>query len=212
MDQKLTTDPQNISPGATPPVGGRDVEFRFRAHVHEYICPANPGRDKLGSRSVFAGGGITNCPDWQEVFAQLVNERMVELLRTETSLPGEIVLSVLNPRRLNFPINDPSASQFQITWEHSYLQQTKAISLWFPKDSEGPISLFETGKWMMSAKPFFLGIEPGYPRTEELLAHIYAVRPHLQAAESLEQHATNVARWALTRGRHSHGESAHPKL
>lgn len=200
MSQNHDINKQFTSTDSGVPLNREDVQFRFRSHVQEYICPASPERKALGRHSVFAGGGITNCPDWQVAFAELVNDQLAALSSLDGSPDEECQLSILNPRRTNFPIHDPTASQFQIAWEHTFLEQVKAVSLWFPNGSEGPISLFETGKWMMSAKPFFLGIEPGYARKEELLAHIQAVRPNLQAAESLEEHATNVAKWALGTG------------
>lgn len=178
-----------------------EIHFRFRTHVHEYICPASPEKKDLGNQSIFAGGGITNCPDWQLEFAELVNEKLSELIATGAATNKLSFASILNPRQIKFPIADPNASLAQITWEHNYLQCVKAISLWFPKDSEGPISLFETGKWMMHPKPLFLGIEPEYPRKDALIAHVQAVRPNIRIAKTLQEHADNVALWAAGIGK-----------
>ena len=136
---------------------------RFLTHVHEFICPSEPDLITLGRFSVFAGGGITDCPDWQVLLPQLVNEKLARAV-PEHRPESAPMLTVLNPRRAFFPLGDPNASPFQIAWEHRYLKLAAALSMWFPKDSEGPISLFETGRWLLSAKPFFLGIEPGYRR------------------------------------------------
>ena len=191
----------------TSDIGREDITFRFKPHVAEYICPGTPNKEKLGNASVFAGGGITNCPDWQEELVGLVDQHISQLSNPhEVSDPHEADLhearaTIINPRRTHFPIHDPTASLFQINWEASYLAMCKATSFWFPSNTEGPITLFETGKWMMRSKPFFVGIEPGYPRARELLAHIKAVRPDLEPACSLSDHARNIALWALGQGR-----------
>ena len=62
--------------------------------------------DKL---SIFIAGGITNCPDWQSEIVELLNN-------------ADVVL--LNPRRKNFPINEPRASKEQIQWEFENLSNT----------------------------------------------------------------------------------------
>jgi hypothetical protein len=100
---------------------------------------------------VFLAGGITGCPDWQ---SDLIN-----LLR------GEDIV-VLNPRRDNWPINDPSASEEQIKWEFNNFFNADIISFWFPKETLCPITLYELG-WVSGCEPVFdlaIGIEPGYER------------------------------------------------
>ena len=73
----------------------------------------------------FLAGGITNCPDWQH--------DVVEVLRGfEAKHLGELDdLVLFNPRRENFPINDPNAALEQITWEFKWLQQMDIFSMWF---------------------------------------------------------------------------------
>lgn len=199
MNDSPSAGVQPQDPTPETPLQREDAQFRFHSHVHEYLCPAAPDKKQLGARSVFAGGGITNCPDWQVEFARLVNEKFAALVGGDVSSTDYV--SILNPRRPHFPIGDPNASPIQIAWEHKYLRASKAISLWFPNATEGPISLFETGKWMMHAKPMFLGIEPGYPRTEELIAHVKAVRPGVEVSDTLDAHAERVAQWAAGKGR-----------
>ena len=36
-----------------------------------------------------------------------------------------------NPRRKDFPINDPIASEEQITWEFEHLKNSDIIIFWF---------------------------------------------------------------------------------
>ena len=83
----------------------------------------------------FLAGGITNCIDWQnEVINQLkdFNEHLV----------------LCNPRRANFPINDPNASLEQITWEYKFLEKCEIFSMYFDgtDKSDQPICFYELGR------------------------------------------------------------------
>ena len=112
-----------------------------------YIEIPNTG-EAIGE-SVFLAGGITGCRDWRaEVVAQLMNSN----------------LTLFNPLRPNFPIDDPSASVFQIQWEHEYLRKATAILFWFPAETLCPITLYELGAWSMTTKPLFVGVHPDYAR------------------------------------------------
>jgi hypothetical protein len=82
---------------------------------------------------LFLAGGITNCPDWQS-----------EVIKGLQDIEG---LVIYNPRRKNFPINNPGESQKQITWEFRKLQECKYISFWFAQGSLNPIVLYELGMW-----------------------------------------------------------------
>ena len=103
--------------------------------------------------AVFLGGGITGCPDWQA--------DMVKLL-------SDVDVTLLNPRRANFPIHDPSASEAQIKWEFEHLRKADAIMFWFPCETLCPITLFELGVWMMSGKQLFIGVHPQYARRRDV--------------------------------------------
>ncbi len=143
--------------------------------------------------SVFVGGGITGCPDWQVDFCSMV-------IQAVTAARKDMAFELFNPRRDNFPIDDPNASYEQIRWEWNLLKAAKAVSMWFPKHSEGPISLFELGRWLCNPKPIYVGIENGYPREIELRASVEALRPGLPISTSLELHAAAVANYVLGRG------------
>jgi hypothetical protein len=69
--------------------------------------------------------------------------------------------------------------------------------MWFPKDSEGPISLLELGRWLCSSKPICVGVEKGYPRETELRTTIECIRPGLPVSTDLAQHARLVAAWLV---------------
>ena len=102
---------------------------------------------------LFLAGGITNCWKWQD-----------ELIKKLYNQYDHINLSVYNPRRENFPINDPNAAEEQIVWEYNKLKQSDIISFWFAEGSPNPIVLFELGAWMSSNKVIKIGVEEGYER------------------------------------------------
>lgn len=105
--------------------------------------------------SIFIGGGISNCPDWQTpVCKQLEDTNLV----------------LFNPRRKNFDITDLKQSDIQIEWEHYFLNKADLLLFWFPAgQSVCPITLFEYGYWLAKGKKIFLGVESGYPREFDLL-------------------------------------------
>ena len=112
-----------------------------------------------GKVSLFLAGGITSCPNWQK--------DMVELLK-------DLDIVIYNPRRENFPIEDPNATYEQIKWEFETLDRVDMILFWFSRGSLNPIVLFEYGKWLMNLrnkdnyKPLFIGIDPEYERKRDV--------------------------------------------
>lgn len=113
-----------------------------------------------GKITLFLAGGITNCPNWQK--------EMVELL-------NHLDITVYNPRRENFPIDDPNAAFEQIKWEFTELDRVDMILFWFSRGSLNPIVLFEYGKWLMNTrnkapeyKTIFIGIDPEYERRRDV--------------------------------------------
>ena len=134
-----------------------------------YIEIPNTG-EAIGE-SVFLAGGITGCRDWRaEVVAQLMNSN----------------LTLFNPLRPNFPIDDPSASVFQIQWEHEYLRKATAILFWFPAETLCPITLYELGAWSMTTKPLFVGVHPDYTRIADVELQTRLVRPDVEIVYSVQ--------------------------
>jgi hypothetical protein len=123
-----------------------------------------PERYYTGEVSIFLAGGITNCPNWQK--------DMVELLK-------DLDIVIFNPRRENFPIDDPTEAKRQIEWEFEFLDRADIILFWFAKGSLNPIVLFEYGKWLMNLrnnmnyKPLFIGIDPEYKRKQDVLIQTF---------------------------------------
>jgi hypothetical protein len=72
-----------------------------------------PNKIETADKKLFLAGAITGAPDWQkEVVAKL----------------NTLNIAVYNPRRANFPIDDPKAAVAQISWEHEYLNKADIIS------------------------------------------------------------------------------------
>lgn len=116
--------------------------------------------------SVFLAGGITNCPDWQS-----------EAIERFKSIEA-YSFTLYNPRRENFPINDPSASEQQIVWEFNHLRDADIIIYWFASGSLNPIVLYELGMWGNSSdKTIFIGCDPEYARTQDVLIQTKLARP-----------------------------------
>lgn len=130
-----------------------------------------------GRRSLFLGGGVTNCPDWR-----------ADLRRALDGAPWVL----LNPRRRRFDVHDPSASQAQIEWEHRHLQLADAVLFWFCAETLQPITLYELGAWSMTRKPLFVGVHPGYARANDVVIQTRLARPEVRVVDSLDELAVQV--------------------
>ena len=131
--------------------------------------------------SVFLAGGITGCPLWQMQAVQLLEHKDID---------------IFNPRRLNFPMDDPNAALEQITWERHCLHQAKTILFWFCKETTQPIVLFELGYHLARSKfingfrtgadkKICIGIEPGYAREQDVRIQTQLVYPKFVFATNL---------------------------
>lgn len=130
-------------------------------------------------RSLFMAGGITGCGDWQTELAALLNDT------------GWVLL---NPRRENFPANDPIIAEQQIRWEHDHLRAASAILFWFPSETLCPITLYELGAWSMTAKPLFIGVHPDYARRIDVELQTRLARPEVRIVYSLADLAELIKR------------------
>ena len=103
-------------------------------------------------------------------------------------------MTIYNPRRENFPIDDPNASEEQITWEFKHLSSSDIISFWFSKGSLNPIVLFELGKYGLSStnKKILVGIDPGYERTQDVEIQTKLSRPDIKIVYSLGGLASQI--------------------
>jgi len=132
---------------------------------------------------LFLGGGITGCEDWQS--------EMIELLGHVNDL------TIYNPRRLNFPINNPKASEEQITWEYNHLGNADLISFWFSKGSINPIVLFELGKFIESGKKIFIGIDPDYERRQDVEIQTLLSNPSIEIVYSIKELSDQIINTVL---------------
>lgn len=82
--------------------------------------------------SIFLGGGITNCSNWQATLTNELNHLVVPI-------------TVFNPRRKKFDLSDPKQSDIQIRWEHQFLRLCDVVVFYFSHETVCPITLFELG-------------------------------------------------------------------
>lgn len=130
--------------------------------------------------SVFLAGGITGCPMWQaQAYEQL----------------ADLPIAVLNPRRPNFPIHDPSAAPTQIAWEFRHLHLADLVLFWFPDSGPviQPIALYELGAHAATGKPIVVGADVNYVRRQDVVLQLKHIRPNLIVWSTLEE-TVEVAR------------------
>lgn len=145
-------------------------------------CPAEYVPD-ITSPSIFLGGGITGCPDWQSDMIQ----------RFDDLDYGTLV----NPRRAFFDVADPEATPVQIEWEFRHLQLVDAIMFWFPCETLCPIALFELGAAATRQAKIFVGCHPEYARRIDVEHQLRLLRPDVTVSLSLDGVELSVRRWLL---------------
>ena len=135
--------------------------------------------------SLFLAGGISGTFDWQaDVIARL----------------ADLPLVILNPRRRNFPMDDPSAAEGQITWEFRHLRRATAVAFWFPPETLCPIALFELGGRIAEpGQPLFVGTHPDYQRRLDVRIQLKLARPEVALASDISALAEQVRAWAAGR-------------
>lgn len=128
--------------------------------------------------SLFAGGGISNCPDWQYELALLLSD-----------MPGTLV----DPRRDDFDVNDPKMEKDQIHWEFRHFGKTTAACFWFPKETLCPITLFELGDQLaIKGKKIFVGCHPQYKRIRDVKIQTALRRPEITVWEGIMPLALDI--------------------
>lgn len=141
----------------------------------QYIeCPETLLEIKNG---LFLAGGISGCADWQA--------EMVELLRGTD-------YTILNPRRKDFPMDDPAAARVQIAWEYEHLRKAEKILFWFSPETLNPVVLYELGAWSMTEKPIFVGVHPDYQRRRDVEIQTALARPDVEIVYSLAALALQI--------------------
>ena len=145
----------------------------------KYIeCPAvYSGKEK----SLFMAGGISGCRNWQLY--------LLSTLKNED-------LTLINPRRKFFDVNDKNMEDEQITWEREHLKKASAISFWFPDETLCPITLFELGVCTERNKPVFIGLDPKYARRRDVEIQTRLARPEIKIVYSLDDLAEQIKNWS----------------
>jgi hypothetical protein len=131
-------------------------------------------------KSLFIAGGISNCPDWQFQFINLLKSTR---------------LVVYNPRRSDFDVSKKEESVRQIEWEHHMLLASSAVSFWFPKETLCSITLFELGKMASKHGQIFVGVHPDYARKQDVEVQMRLMRPHVRVVYNIDDLATQVKDW-----------------
>lgn len=90
--------------------------------------------------TLFLGGGITNCPDWQKGVLGVLKDY-------DRSHPGVLNnLVVFNPRREKFDMSNRDEAKKQIEWEYNMIRNSKIFSMYFSDgESDQPICMYELG-------------------------------------------------------------------
>ena len=134
--------------------------------------------------SVFLAGGISGTFDWQaDVVARL----------------ADLPLVLLNPRRKDFPINDPAAAPAQIEWEFRHIRRATAVLFWFPPETLCPIALYELGgRALVREQALFVGTHPDYQRRLDVEVQLKLARPEVTVVSDTAALAVQVRDWYST--------------
>jgi len=131
-------------------------------------------------KSLFLAGGITGCGNWQlDLVKMLGNENV----------------TIINPRRKFFPMDNPHIEEEQISWEYEHIQKASAISFWFPSETLCPITLYELGKCSQYKKPLFIGVDSEYARKSDVRIQTRLARPEVKIVYSLDDLAGQIKDW-----------------
>lgn len=113
----------------------------------------------------FMAGGIQKC-GWQEEFL----DKMSDL--------DPIHLTIFNPRRDDFDINDKNAEREQITWEfkhlNEHLNEPYIFSMYFDaSESPQPICFYELGRYLVlmkdSLEDCVISVHPDFKRKNDAI-------------------------------------------
>ena len=143
------------------------------------------------NKKVFLAGGITNCPDWQSELIKLIKNKTYE--RLIDPIGEYFPLTLYNPRRENFPIDDPTAAEQQIVWEYKHLKEADIIVFWFSRGSDNPIVLYELGMWGNSGyRNTIIGVDPEYSRKQDVFIQTWLAKHSIDIFDNLDDIATNL--------------------
>lgn len=148
------------------------------------VFEAPTPRSSTDDICVFLGGGISDCPDWQQDVIRMIDRCLTPRISNITRL--------YNPRRTEFDINDPNQSEVQIKWEFEHLKAADIVLFWFPKETLCPITLLELGKQMMIDQNLCVGCHPEYARKFDVEFQLKLECPGVKVVDSLEDLVDSV--------------------
>jgi len=129
--------------------------------------------DNHKNAKIFLAGGISGCEDWQSYIISELKD-----------IPD---ITIYNPRRKNFPINDTGEAEAQISWEFNHLRDADMIIFWFAKGSLNPIVLYELGMHGNSRDTaIMIVIDPEYLRKQDVMIQTQLARPEVPIFESMK--------------------------
>ncbi len=144
-----------------------------------------PNNNTKGNIKIFLAGGISNCPDWQSI--------IIEKLNNEDNPYQQIMLegvTVFNPRRKNYENVEDTIVE-QITWEFFKLKESDIIAFWFSSGSLNPITLYEYGKHVTSTK-LVVGVDVGYERKNDIKIQTSLIRPTQHICYDLDEFYNDI--------------------
>jgi hypothetical protein len=149
------------------------------------VITATEALPNFKTTTVFLAGGITNCPEWQN--------DVIERLKDDDNA------ILLNPRRADFPMDDPNAAKKQIEWEYEALNNATIFSIWFSDcESIQPICLYELGRHLAirqeqgRLRQVVIGVEPGYQREQDVYIQTKLVDPWINIHKTLDDFVTGI--------------------
>ncbi len=140
-----------------------------------YEAPDYCLEGEISAATVFLAGGITGVERWHD--------------RAAHTLLGAGV-TVFNPNRANFPIDDPAAGWEQVSWEQHHLHLADVTLFWFPASDRAvttqPIAMFELGQALGENRRIVVGASSGYPREADVRMLCRIARPGMTVHSTLD--------------------------
>lgn len=140
--------------------------------------------------TVFLGGGITGCDDWQSKVCNLIGDSND--------------ITIFNPRREKFNVFNGEDSARQIEWEFSRIERCDIFSMYFCNSgSVQPICLYELGRNVVRMQNRFpttwkrriiVSVEKGYKRTQDVMFQMACAIPgvFIDLTATPEAHARRI--------------------
>lgn len=143
----------------------------------------------------FLAGGISGCENWQD--------KVISILNSYTDTDN---LVLANPRRKEFDITDPTASEKQIQWEFYMLEKADIFSMYFDNsNSVQPICFYELGRNLCKIKnnaifPSYenrivVSVREGFSRTNDVVIQTKLALSDdsiVNIVQDIKTHADNI--------------------